>query len=128
MLLGPLFRLRRHGSLRGLLAAGLGRRVAQTAHPYEFNTQGVDPSTLGLDPGNDGELDYAGWTPRPDNPYNGRSVTIFLPQGYELPPASVERLARELRLQKPLTGALRVRTHKGDLLLEFPDPAEEPAP
>lgn len=98
----------------GLLTLGLGQRVPQTAHPPWFNTPVLDPEQLHRDRrGTDGDVEYGVFTPDPDCVYNGRAVEVFLPEGFELPPNSVERIRAKLGLLRPKTCAVRVSSTRG---------------
>jgi len=102
-----------YGQRLGLMADGLGIRVPQTAQPSTFNTPLVDPTQVGRQKGDDGDVEYAIFTPRPTNPYNARDVEIFLPEALVLPPSSIDRLRRALQVLKPLTCSIRMRTTRG---------------
>ena len=45
--------------------------------------------------------------------YNNGEREIFLPEGVELPPGSVERLRTRLALMRPATCAMRVSETRG---------------
>lgn len=106
---------------RGLLTHGLGCRVAQTAHPQWFNTPVTNPDMYARDRiGTDGDPEYAVWTPEPDCVYNARAVEIFLPEGVELPPASVERIRAHLEIMRPKTCTIRVTEVRGPERLLIP--------
>ena len=109
----------------GLLCGGMGTRLAQTAHPYNFNTPIFDPDTDPNYLGADGDPEYPIMTPEVANVYNARAVQIFLPEGTPLPLTALKRLEDLLRLTKPMTISLRVRSTKGPWRLEILDPAEE---
>lgn len=102
------------GPRQRLLTLGLGQRVAQTAHPQWFNTPVVDPDNYRSDRmGTDGDPEYAVWTPDPDCVYNGRAVEIFTPQGFELPPASIDRIRARLEVLRPMTCTVQVAETRG---------------
>jgi len=109
----------------GLLCMGLGTRLPETAHLHTFNTPIFDPDTDPNYLGDDGDPEYPIMTPEVANPYNARAVQIFLPAGTPLPETALKRLEDLLRLTKPLTISLRVRSTNGPDRLEILDPAKE---
>ena len=79
-----------------------------------FNTPVVNPRNFARDRmGTDGDVEYAVWTPDMDCVYNARAVEIFLPQGVELPPGSLDRLKARLGDLRPYTCTVRVAETRG---------------
>lgn len=108
--------------IQAVLTGGLGGRIPQTAHPDEFNTPITNPDDFAYDHmGDDGDPEYVGLDPTPQAMYNGRSVTIYLPQGFKLPPRTISRLEAWLRATKPLTCGIRLREVRGATMLELED-------
>jgi len=108
-----------------VLCTGMGGRTPLTAHPHLHNCPFYDPETVLQQRGTDGDPEYAMMTPESANPYNARSIQIFLPKGFPLPVPARERLEGILRLMKPLTVNTRVLSTEGPLRIELLDPIEE---
>jgi len=108
-----------------LLCGGLGGRLPCTAHPHLHLCSVFDPDTNPIYLGKDGDPEWAVMTPEALNPYNGRSLQVFLPPGYTLPDASMQRLEELLSMLKPLTINLTVRDTGLLPLLTILDPSED---
>jgi hypothetical protein len=109
------------GPRQRLVSGGLGQRVQQTAHPSWFNTPVVDPDNYASDRmGQDGDPEYAVFTPDPDCVYNARALEIYLPQDVPLPPGSMDRILNQMRLMRPATCTIRVTESRGPERLLMP--------
>lgn len=97
-----------------LTTGGLGQRVQQTAHPPWFNTPVVNPDNwVRRRSGTDGDTEYAVWTPDPDCVYNARAAEVFLPEAFQMPPGSEDRLRTMLGVTRPKTCTIRVSETRG---------------
>lgn len=102
------------GASNFLTTGGLGQRVQQTAHPPRFNCSFANPDSYSQgNIGSDGDLEWSFWVPDPDCVYNARAVEIYLPEGFELPPGSVDRLRSRLEVLRPKTCTIRVTETRG---------------
>jgi hypothetical protein len=98
----------------GVGSLGVGQPVPQTAHPDWFNTHVPNPDHyMSQRLGSDGDPEYPIWEAELDNVFNARALEIFLPEGVELPPASVERMKLHLSRLQGATCTIRISETKG---------------